>query len=96
MDPVIWSHQAVDDLEQIHGFIARDSVAHANEFLSRLIDTAEANASFPRSGKVVAHWGEEDVRQWLWGMYRILYCVRHERCYIIWYRARLPRHDRVA
>jgi toxin ParE1/3/4 len=75
MAKITWSKPALNDLEDIYRFIARDSRSHAEEFVSRLIETAEGVAIFPDAGRAVAEFGGRRIRQALCGPYRILYAI---------------------
>lgn len=50
---VIWTEEAVRDLEDIARFIARDSPANARGVLKRLHDRAESLWGLPERGRIV-------------------------------------------
>lgn len=71
-----WTQRARADLRAIGQFIARDNPRAARAWVTRLQDRARRAAGAPRSGRVVAEVGDEDIREVLLGAYRIVYRVR--------------------
>ena len=80
---LVWTEQAVADLEGIREFIARDSPRYAEIVVLRLVEAAERLRQFPRSGRVVPELGREDVREVLWGTYRLVYRVAAEEAQVL-------------
>ena len=76
MAEVVWTRQAVEDLEGIRAFIARDSEHYATLVYERLVESVDRLETFPLSGRVVPEFGEESIREVVWGNYRIVYRVR--------------------
>ena len=73
MARVIWSPEALDDLDEICRFIARDSPP-ASEAFARPVRAAVARlAVFPRSGRVVPELGMGTLRELIVGSYRVIY-----------------------
>ncbi|MBI2901096.1 MAG: type II toxin-antitoxin system RelE/ParE family toxin [Planctomycetes bacterium] len=83
MAEVVWTPQALDDLDAVCLFIARDSPRVAQTFAGRAFQAADRLALFPRSGRVVPELGIEDVREVFLQAYRIIYRVRGERAEIL-------------
>ena len=75
MAEVIWSPEAIQDLEEIAAFIARDSEYHAAMFVQRLIHAAERLAEFPASGRIVPEAADTKFREVIEGGYRIMYTI---------------------
>jgi addiction module RelE/StbE family toxin len=73
---VVWTRQAIEDLEEIRRFIARDSEHYAALVRRRLVEAVERLEVFPLSGRVVPEFGREAIREVIWGNYRIVYRVR--------------------
>ncbi len=60
MDHVIkWSPEAVEDLESIAEFIARDSGFYAKAVVSKILAVSEDITSFPFSGRIVPEIGDK-------------------------------------
>jgi len=73
-----WSAEAVQDLEEIHGYISRHSPRYATVVVGRIVDAVERAGEFPHSGRVVPELGDPAVREIVHGVYRIVYEVRPE------------------
>ena len=71
--PVRWSAQAVDDLQEIHDYIARQSPRYAAVVAGRLVAAVDRVREFPESGRIVPELNEPAVREVLHGAYRIVY-----------------------
>lgn len=50
---IVWTDPAVEDLRELHSYIARDSEMYASGFLERIILAAEHLVDHPRLGRVV-------------------------------------------
>ena len=80
---VRWTPQAVDDLQAIHDFVARDSSRYAEAEVSRILEAVDRIELFPRSGRVVPEYDREDVREIIERPYRVVYRVQPEIVYIL-------------
>lgn len=76
MAEVRWTFQAADDLEVITDFIAVDSHHYASLFVMDVLAAVERLADFPNSGKIVSELDNPDIREILFGSYRIIYRVK--------------------
>ena len=89
---LIWSPAARDDLHDIVVFIARDNPERAMSFGYQLISETDRLQTFPRLGRVVPEYENENLREIILRPYRIVYRVNHERkvCEIarVWHAAR--------
>lgn len=75
MVTVKWTDQAIQDIDNISEFIAKDSEKYAQIQAKRFFETATILTSHPKLGKPVPEIGEETVRQLLLGNYRIIYRI---------------------
>jgi plasmid stabilization system protein ParE len=82
MGQVIWSPSALEDIEQVAQFIARDSADQAALFVGRLIEATDRLASAPRSGRVIPELDHPECREIIYGAYRIMYRVHGEDVWI--------------
>jgi plasmid stabilization system protein ParE len=80
---IIWAAQAVDDLTDIHGYIARTSPHYAAVVASRIVEAIDRLTEFPESGRVVPEQNEAAVRELIEGSYRIVYELRDDRVEIL-------------
>lgn len=63
MVQVIWTEPALEDLREIHDFIARDSAQHAQVTIRRIQDAVGRLDSFPLSGRIVPEFPGGPYRQ---------------------------------
>ncbi len=75
MAEIVWSPQAISDVEAIKAYISRDSVHYARLVVERLIAAVERAGAFPESGRVVPEFGDPTIREILWRSYRLVYRV---------------------
>jgi plasmid stabilization system protein ParE len=75
---IIGSRQAQDDLAAIRSFIARDSERYAQLTIDRIVTATDQLLNFPRSGRVVPEVGDENLREVLIGLYRVVYRLHEE------------------
>ncbi len=78
MARVIWSPQALDDLEAIREFIAADAPRTAQSFIRKIFARVERLQRFPLSGAMVPELQLDDFREVRLKRYRIIYRVRSE------------------
>jgi toxin ParE1/3/4 len=74
---IVWTEPAVEDLRELHAYIARDSEMYASGFVERIILAAEPLIDHPTVGRVVPEANDENVRELLYQRYRIIYRIRH-------------------
>ena len=73
MTTIIWSPQAVRDLESIRAYIAEDSTRYAELVVGRLVASVERLASFPESGRTVPELNTREIREVIVTPYRVVY-----------------------
>jgi len=73
MAPVIWARAALEDVDAIAEYIARDSADHAALFVVRLMTATDRLAEFPDSGRIIPELNDASCREILVGDYRIMY-----------------------
>lgn len=76
MTAVIWSPQALLDLQSIRDYIAHDSPRYAGLVIYRLVAAVERLAAFPQSGRMVPERSDEGIREVIVPPYRIVYRLR--------------------
>jgi toxin ParE1/3/4 len=88
-----WSNQALADLEAIGDFIARDAPSVAQLFVERVFGAVKRLESFPLSGRIVPELDQENIREIIFGSYRIVYIVSDDAVNIltVFHSARLLR-----
>ncbi|MBM2814473.1 MAG: hypothetical protein HW421_1235 [Ignavibacteria bacterium] len=73
MEKIIWSEQARDDLKLIYEYIFRDSPKYADITIDNIIEVTEKLEIFPFSGRIIPELKKEDIRELIYGNYRIIY-----------------------
>jgi toxin ParE1/3/4 len=73
---LVWTRQAVQDVEDIKFYIGRTSTRYAALVAERIVESVEQLREFPSSGRVVPEFNREDVREVFWGNYRVVYRIR--------------------
>ena len=82
MAKVIWAPSALDDIDALAAYIARDSVYHASLFIDRLFETADLLKEQPEIGRVISEIGSPDCREIIYGSYRIMYRIQKNSIWI--------------
>jgi len=75
---VIWSPQAAIHLEEICDYISKDSEYYAALFAKRVIKIIKSIPGSPRLGRVVPEYNDENLRERIYGNYRIIYRIKQE------------------
>lgn len=73
MVEIVWSEPALEDVEEIHSFIARGSAHFAQVTVDRIFEAAKRLTIFPQIGQVLAEKSLGRYREILAGNYRIIY-----------------------
>ena len=73
MTAIIWSPQALRDVESIRAYIAQDSPRVAELVVGRIIKAVERLQSFPESGRKVPERNDPEIREVIESPYRIVY-----------------------
>ena len=73
MGKVIWAPSALEDVNSIAEYIARDSVDQAALFVVRLFEATDRLQEFPLSGRVIPEIDNQSCREIIYGSYRIMY-----------------------
>ena len=80
---IIWTKSAVLNLESIKNYIAQDSQYYAVELTEKIFGAVEKLGVFPRLGREVPEIKKENIREIIYGNYRILYKIGTDILYII-------------
>jgi len=80
---VIWAESALINLIEIAEFIGRDSPTYASAFVARIVDAVDRVALFPRLGRTVPEFGDENLREVIFQNYRIVYRIDGSRVGIV-------------
>ncbi|MEO8494702.1 MAG: type II toxin-antitoxin system RelE/ParE family toxin [Planctomycetota bacterium] len=78
MAHIIWSPQAIDDLDAICEYISRDSPQYASVVAERIINVVELIPMHPLAGSVVPEFGSDELRERFLHNFRIIYRIRKD------------------
>jgi toxin ParE1/3/4 len=78
MVKVVWTDLAISDLKSIHAYISRDSKFYADNFIMKIIQRIDQLETFPKSGRVVPEFGNENLRELIIKNYRIIYRIQKD------------------
>jgi addiction module RelE/StbE family toxin len=80
---VIWSPEAIEDVDSIGEFLARTSPNYASTVVSKLLEAARKLRSFPFAGRVVPEVGNEMIREKFILDYRLIYRIQDDEVLVI-------------
>ena len=80
---VVWSPEAIEDLESIAEYIGRDSEFYARAVATKIVAAVRNIESFPWIGRVVPELEDEKIRERFVYSYRIVYHVQATRILIV-------------
>ena len=75
---ILWTEPAIEDLRNLHGYIAKDSDLYASSFVQRIILAVDRLSDFPRLGRMVPEADQETIRELLYQNYRIIYRIKSD------------------
>ncbi len=72
---VVWSPRALADVEAIAAYIAMDSKTYAKAIVRTIVKSTRTLARFPKSGRKVPEFDDENTRELIAYSYRIIYIL---------------------
>jgi toxin ParE1/3/4 len=82
MGQIAWTEPALDDVQRILDYVARDSARYAEKLADRFTEVPLRLLNEPRVGWRVPEYDRDDVRELLVAPYRLIYIIRGDDCYI--------------
>ena len=73
MTELVWSPQALADVEEIRAYISFDSRSYADLTAQRIVAAVERVKTFPDSGRMVPESQSPELREVIAGRFRIVY-----------------------
>jgi len=70
---IIWTQNADVDLDNLVDYISEDSDVYAQAFVLEILDVVQRLKDFPKSGRVVPEYQQENTREIIVGHYRVIY-----------------------
>lgn len=75
MVKIVWTDQAIKDLNDIGEYIAHDSERYAREVVQSLFESVLFLKSQPKAGRIVPEYRLIHLRELIRGNYRIVYRI---------------------
>ncbi len=75
---VTWSSKAIEDVDAIAAYIARDSSSYAAAVVRKILDTTRQLQQDPLAGSSIAESADSNLREELAYTYRIIYRIQAE------------------
>jgi toxin ParE1/3/4 len=75
MVKIVWTDQALQDLNDIGEYIANDSERYAREVVQTLYESVHLLESHPKAGIIVPEYGLTHLRELIRGSYRVVYRI---------------------
>jgi plasmid stabilization system protein ParE len=76
---IIWSPRAASHLERICEFIAGDSPVYARIFAQKVMALVKSIPAYPQTGRIVPEYNDTNLREKVYGDYRIIYRIADDR-----------------
>ncbi|GAA4782762.1 type II toxin-antitoxin system RelE/ParE family toxin [Olivibacter ginsenosidimutans] len=83
MVEIIWTDNAIADLDDIGEYIAKESFRYAELTVSKLFSAPDILEKHPRKGNIVPEFMNEHIRQLIVGNYRIVYQLAENQVNIL-------------
>ena len=81
---VIWSQQALDDIDNIAEYISRDSIYHAQHVVESLFELADSIPDQSESGRIVPELQDSNERERFIYSYRLIYELKDSDIQTLW------------
>ena len=75
---VKWSPKAASHFEGICDYIANDSKYYAVLFAKKVVAIVKSLPQFPKAGRIVPEYNDQNLREKICGNYRIVYRINEE------------------
>lgn len=83
MASVSWTDQALEDLDAVCLFIARDAPQLASVFASQAFEATDQLVDFPEIGRIVPEFGDPSIREILVYSYRLIYRIVGDHIHVL-------------
>jgi len=75
---LVWSEEALEDIESIATYIEKDSPVYAKAVVSRFFEKVEILKTNPKLGRTVPEMDNEKIREIFIYSYRLIYKINTE------------------
>ena len=75
MVKIKWTKIALNDLQEIYDYIAKNSIKYADITSSKIYNEVQKLIPNPKIGRIVPELDIENIRELIFGNYRIIYRI---------------------
>ena len=80
---IIWSPLAIERTTEIAEYIAKDSPSAATKWVETLFEKITLLNSSPQQGRIVPETQQKEIRELIYGNYRIIYRLKNNTISIL-------------
>ena len=80
---IVWAPIALDRAEEAARYIACDRPTAAVKWIDGLFEAVAKLKAFPHRGRMVPEVGRPEIREVLYGQYRVIYRLEEKRLFIL-------------
>lgn len=80
---VVWSPEAIEDLQSIAEYIQRDSEFYARAVVTKILDVTRSIKDFPLIGRIIPELENENIRERFIYSYRLVYQIKKQKILIV-------------
>ena len=84
---IVWSPLAIERIEEISDYIARDSPSAANRWIDAVFEKADILKDNPEIGRIVPELDLPSIRELVHGNYRVIYRLQDRQITILTVRS---------
>jgi addiction module RelE/StbE family toxin len=82
MVEIEWTPQALEDVDEIAKYIARDSPKYAEITAQKIFHSLERIRKFPRSGRIIPEFNDVYLREVIMDNYRVMYLLTETSAFV--------------
>jgi toxin ParE1/3/4 len=80
---IVWSPLAIDRASEIAGYIAQDKLSAAEKWINTVFSKVKQLKSSPEIGRIVPEIRNNQIRELIYGNYRIIYHLEKKEISIL-------------
>lgn len=80
---IIWTPLARDQVHEISNYIAYDNPSAARKWAKTILKKVKQLKDFPEIGRIVPEFNDTDIREIIFGNYRIIYVLKKQSVAIL-------------
>jgi len=80
---IVWSPLSLEKITDISEYIAHDNLTAAEKWIDAIFSVVGRLSKFPESGRIVPEFTKKDLREIIFGNYRIIYCIKDDQIQIL-------------